>query len=57
MIALTPEDAVKAEAKRQKRMLVRRRHLWGIAAAWVITVPLAAILSAGLYLALDAFAG
>lgn len=57
VIALTPEEAVKAEAKRQKRMLVRRRHLWGIAAAWVVTVPLAAGLSAGIYLALDAFAG
>lgn len=52
-MAGTPEAAVKREAKRRKRMLVRRRHLWGIGAAWIVTVPLAAGLSAVIYLVLD----
>ena len=56
-IAVTPEEAVKAETKRQKRMLVRRQHLWGIAAAWVITVPVVAALSAAIYLVLTRFLG
>ena len=51
------EEAVKAESKRQKRMLVRRQHLWGIAAAWVITVPVVAALSAVIYLTLTRFLG
>ena len=56
-IAVTPEEAVKAETKRQTRLLVRRRHLWGIAAAWVVTVPAVAILSALIYLVLTRFLG
>jgi len=40
----------KAVRKARKRMLVRRQHAWTIAAAWVITVPLSALLAAGLYL-------
>ena len=35
----------------KKRKLVRRSHLWTIAAAWVITVPAAAILAAGIFFA------
>ena len=31
--------------RQEKRKLVRRQHLWTIAAAWVITVPCAAVLS------------
>lgn len=46
----TPLKAVKQYEKRQKRRLVRRQHLLGIAAAWVITVPAAAIVSALIYL-------
>ena len=57
VIAVTPEEAVKAETKRQKRMLVRRQHLWGIAAAWIITVPVVAALSAVIYLILTRFLG
>ena len=43
--------ALKAQ-KREARRLVRRRHAWGIAAAWVITVPAAGALSAACYLLL-----
>lgn len=45
---LTPK-ALKKLRKREKRRLVRRRHAWGIAAAWVITVPATAVV-AGLLL-------
>ncbi|MFN4087878.1 MAG: inorganic phosphate transporter [Alphaproteobacteria bacterium] len=37
------------EKKARKRKLVRRSHLLSIAAAWVITVPLTAMLAAGLF--------
>lgn len=46
---LSEEDAVKARHKFRQRKLVRRQHAWTIAAAWIITVPLAAGLSAVLY--------
>lgn len=49
--ALWREKARKA----QKRKLVRRRQLLTIVAAWVITVPLTAMLSAGLFILLRAF--
>lgn len=45
----TPEDAIKKQIKREKRRLVRRRHVLGIAAAWVITVPAAGGLAAAFY--------
>ncbi|MDP1615880.1 MAG: inorganic phosphate transporter [Phenylobacterium sp.] len=35
--------------KTEKRRLVRRRHAWSIAAAWVVTVPAAGLLAAGMY--------
>lgn len=38
-----------SDQKARNRMLVRRQHAWTIAAAWIITVPLAAALAAGLY--------
>ncbi len=41
--------------KAQKRKLVRRRHLLSIVAAWLITVPLTAMLAAGLFVLLQAF--
>ena len=50
----TPEEAIANFQKRERRRLVRRQHLFGIAAAWVITVPAAALLSALLYLAMSA---
>lgn len=54
-LAGTPQKALKAEAKRRKRLLVRRRHLWSIAAAWVITVPAVAVMSSVIYLGLNLF--
>lgn len=45
----TPEEAVANFQKRQKRYLVRRHHAFSIAAAWVVTVPAAALLSAVTY--------
>jgi PiT family inorganic phosphate transporter len=45
----TPQDALRNYAKREKRRLVRRQHVYGIAAAWVVTVPAAALLAAALY--------
>jgi len=44
----------KSARKATKRKLVRRRHAWTIAAAWIITVPSAAALAAGLYFAMGA---
>lgn len=46
----TPEQALKRAAKREKRRLVRRRHMYSIAAAWVVTVPAAGLLSGVIYL-------
>ncbi len=40
--------------KAQKRKLVRRNHLWTIVAAWVITVPAAALLSGLIFLSINA---
>ncbi|SDG86233.1 inorganic phosphate transporter [Pelagibacterium luteolum] len=48
----TPEEAIVNFQKRQKRYLVRRQHALSIGAAWVITVPAAAMLSAALYWAM-----
>jgi PiT family inorganic phosphate transporter len=41
--------------KLEKRRLVRRQHMSTIAAAWIVTVPMAALLSAGLYILLSQF--
>jgi PiT family inorganic phosphate transporter len=53
----TPQEALKNYQKREKRRLVRRRHVIGIAAAWVITVPAAALLAGGFYALMRIFAG
>jgi PiT family inorganic phosphate transporter len=45
----TPEEAVANFQKRQRRYLVRRRHAFSIGAAWVITVPAAALMAAVTY--------
>lgn len=45
----TAEDAFNSRSVRRSRYLVRRHFLWSIAAAWVITVPVTAGLSALLY--------
>ncbi|MCA8898302.1 MAG: anion permease [Hyphomonas sp.] len=43
--------------QRNGRKLVRRIHFWQIAAAWIITVPASAALSAGIFLALERLFG
>ncbi|MCD7058970.1 inorganic phosphate transporter [Pelagibacterium xiamenense] len=53
----TPEEAVSNFQKRQRRYLVRRQHAFSIGAAWVITVPASALLSAALYFAMSALFG
>lgn len=41
--------------ERSRRKLVRRAHVLGIGAAWVVTVPLTAVLSALIFMALRLF--
>jgi PiT family inorganic phosphate transporter len=48
----TPQEALRNYAKRERRRLVRRQHVYGIAAAWIVTVPAAAALAASLYWAM-----
>ena len=45
----TAEDAFNSRNVRSTRFLVRRRFMWSIAAAWVITVPATAALAAMVY--------
>ena len=47
-----PERAAHAPEERRRRKLVRRSHFMTIIAAWVITVPAAAILSAIIFIAI-----
>jgi PiT family inorganic phosphate transporter len=49
----TAEDALSKERKSARRKLVRRQHVTSIAAAWIVTVPASAILSAALFFLLD----
>ena len=44
-----------APEERKRRKLVRRVHVLGIAAAWVVTVPLTALLSAAIFWTIDFF--
>ncbi len=53
----TPQDAVKNFQKRERRRLVRRQHLLGIAAAWVVTVPASAVGAGLIFLGLQAAMG
>ncbi len=54
--AIIAKEATKqTQEKRKHRKLVRRSHFLTIIAAWVITVPAAAMLSAGIFLILNAF--
>ncbi|MEX0304105.1 MAG: inorganic phosphate transporter, partial [Leisingera sp.] len=50
-----PETKRIAPEERRRRKLVRRSHFMTIVAAWVITVPAAALLSAVIYLLLNTF--
>lgn len=52
----TLKEIKKAE-KAKRRKLVRRQHLMTIVSAWLITVPLAALLAAALFLSLNGFLG
>lgn len=49
----TAQDAFDSRSLRGKRRLVRRRFVLSIAAAWVITVPAAALLAAAVYAVLQ----
>jgi len=49
----TAQDAFDSRSLRGKRRLVRRRFVLSIAAAWVITVPVAALLAATIYAVLQ----
>ena len=57
MLNATPEAALAKERKRDRRRLVRRQHVLGIAAAWVVTVPASALLAALLYFGLNILIG
>jgi PiT family inorganic phosphate transporter len=46
-----------APEERRRRKLVRRSHFMTIVAAWVITVPAAAAMSAGIFFVLNTIAG
>jgi PiT family inorganic phosphate transporter len=50
----TPEEALTNYRKRERRKLVRRQHVLGIVAAWLITVPAACLLAGILYFAMRA---
>lgn len=50
---LDPAKAAKKAEKSRRRRLVRRQYLLTIAAAWVVTVPLAALLAAFVFLVLS----
>jgi PiT family inorganic phosphate transporter len=51
------EKLVERAQKNERRRLVRRRHIWSIGAAWVITVPAAGLLAGVLFLVLRLVAG
>jgi PiT family inorganic phosphate transporter len=53
----TPEEAILNYQKRERRKLVRRQHVLGIFAAWLITVPAASLLAGTLYLVMSAVVG
>jgi inorganic phosphate transporter, PiT family len=49
----SPEEALANARKVERRLLVRRQHVYSIAAAWVVTVPASAVLSGVLYVLLS----
>lgn len=53
----TPEDALANARKVESRLLVRRHHVYSIAAAWVVTVPASAVLSGVLFFGLSLVIG
>jgi PiT family inorganic phosphate transporter len=53
----TPEEALVNYQKRERRRLVRRQHVIGISAAWIVTVPAAGLLAALLYRLMSTITG
>src|SRR5690606_801885 len=53
----TAEAALAKERKSARRKLVRRQHVTGIAAAWIVTVPASALLAALLFWILNLVVG
>ncbi len=56
-LALNPDVKHIAPEERRRRRLVRRSHFMTIVAAWVITVPAAALMSGIIFLLLNAVVG
>lgn len=56
MLGLQKGKPVPSE-ERSRRLLVRRAHIMTVVAAWIVTVPASAGLSALLYLMMNGFAG
>lgn len=52
-----PEQPSQAPEERRRRKLVRRSHVLTIVAAWVVTVPAAALLSALIFLGMNRLLG
>ncbi len=52
-----PHRPVLAPEERRRRRLVRRSHFLTIIAAWIITVPAAAVLSAVIFLGIQTISG
>lgn len=50
-----PEETADDENNTQRKKLVRRSHVYTIAAAWIITVPCAALLAAGIFFLITTF--
>ncbi len=55
--ATMPDRVSYGPEERRRRKLVRRSHFMTILAAWVITVPAAALLSGLIFVAINAFTG
>jgi PiT family inorganic phosphate transporter len=53
----TPEQALTTARKVARRRLVRRHHVYSIAAAWIVTVPASALLAAAVYFVMGLFIG
>ena len=52
-----PAAGAEQEPNTERRKLVRRSHVFTIAAAWIVTVPCAALLAAGIFLLMSYFLG
>tara|TARA_R110002020_G_scaffold63368_3_gene169224 strand:- start:4883 stop:6379 length:1497 start_codon:yes stop_codon:yes gene_type:complete len=57
MLNATPQEALNKERQQARRRLVRRQHVLGIVAAWVVTVPASAMLAALVFLGLSLIPG